>query len=156
MLDTAQKCWGYGILCFHNTVKQFWCLLDHASLEQRCKQPTRCNKFRLLIFSDQLYMFRVTNSPILRSTFGLYIQSKSGICCILLVAYIVEGKAIPAQALKIPVDWGCQISRQLAHEVCKVASPRLRSTLPPRKIFLVLISVRAILLPEGLCHWKGE
>ena len=48
-----------------------------ASLEQRRKQPTRCNKFRLLIFLNllnQLYMFRATNSPILRSTFWLYIQ----------------------------------------------------------------------------------
>ena len=66
---------------------------------QRCKQPTRCNKFLLLIFLNQLYMFRATNSPILRSTFWLYIQSKTcradlkrsinGICCILLVEYIV-------------------------------------------------------------------
>jgi len=41
---------------------------------QRCKQPTRCNKFRLLIFLNQFCMFRATNSPILRSTFWLYIQ----------------------------------------------------------------------------------
>jgi len=52
-------------------------LWDRASLEQRCKQSTRCNKFRLLIFSYQLYMFRATNSPVLRSTFWLYVQSKS-------------------------------------------------------------------------------
>ena len=45
-----------------------------APLEQRCKQPTRRNKFRLLIFSNQFYMFRATNSPILSSTFWLYIQ----------------------------------------------------------------------------------
>ena len=44
------------------------------SFIQRCKHPTRCNKFRLLIFINQLYMFRATNSPILRSTFWLYIQ----------------------------------------------------------------------------------
>ena len=30
--------------------------------------------FRLLIFLNQPYMFRATNSPILRSNFGLYIQ----------------------------------------------------------------------------------
>ena len=35
---------------------------------------TRCNRFRLLIFLNQLYMFRATNSPIFRSTFWLYIQ----------------------------------------------------------------------------------
>ena len=43
-----------------------------------CKQPTRCNKFHLLIFLlvflNQLYMFRATNSPTFRSTFWLYIQ----------------------------------------------------------------------------------
>ena len=42
--------------------------------EWRCKHPTGCNKFRLLIFLNQLYMFRATNSPILRSAFWLYIQ----------------------------------------------------------------------------------
>jgi len=30
--------------------------------------------FRLLIFLIQPYMFRVTHSPIIMSTFGLYIQ----------------------------------------------------------------------------------
>ena len=43
-----------------------------------CKQPKRCNKFCLLtfllLFLIQLYMFRATNSPILMSTFWLYIQ----------------------------------------------------------------------------------
>ena len=57
-----------------NDCIRFWCLWDRASLEQRCKQPTRCNKFRLLIFLNQLYMFWATISPILMSTFGLYIQ----------------------------------------------------------------------------------
>ena len=46
---------------------------DRASLEQRCKQPTRCNSFRLLIllliYLNLLYMFRATNSPIFRSAF---------------------------------------------------------------------------------------
>jgi len=43
-------------------------------IEPRCKQPSRCNKFRLLILLDQLYLFRATNSPTLRSAFWLYIQ----------------------------------------------------------------------------------
>ena len=38
-------------------------------LVQRCKQPTRYNNFRSLIFLNQPYMFRATNSPILRNTF---------------------------------------------------------------------------------------
>ena len=42
------------------------------------QQQTRRNKFHLLIFLliflNQLYMFRTTNSPILRSNFWLYIQ----------------------------------------------------------------------------------
>ena len=41
---------------------------------QRRKQSTRCNKFCLLIFLNQLYMCRATNSPIIRSTFWLYTQ----------------------------------------------------------------------------------
>jgi len=57
----------------------FWYQALNANLQavmfvRRCKQPARCNKFRLLIFLNQLYMFRATNSPILRSTFWLYIQ----------------------------------------------------------------------------------
>jgi len=43
-------------------------------ISSRCKQPTRCNKFRLLNFLNQLYMFRATNSPILRSTSWPYVQ----------------------------------------------------------------------------------
>jgi len=60
-----------------------WCLWHLASLDQRCKQPTRCNKFRLLIFLNQLYMFRATNSPILRNTFWLYTAfgTKHRYCC---------------------------------------------------------------------------
>ena len=54
--------------------KSIWRLWDRASLEQRCKQPTRCNKFLLLIILNQLYMFRATNSSILRTTFWLYIE----------------------------------------------------------------------------------
>jgi len=45
----------------------------HWDLKQRCKQPTRCNNFRLLIFIliyfNLLYMFRTTNAPIFWSTF---------------------------------------------------------------------------------------
>jgi hypothetical protein len=44
-------------------------LCDLAALEQRCEQPTRCDKFRLLILLNQSYIFRETNSPILISTF---------------------------------------------------------------------------------------
>jgi hypothetical protein len=52
-----------------------WCLCDRASLVQRCKQPKKMQKlFRLLIFLNEPYMFRATNSPILKSTFWLYIQ----------------------------------------------------------------------------------
>ena len=50
-----------------------WRLWDRASLEQRCKQPTRCNDCRLLIilliYLNLLYMLRATNSPIFWSTF---------------------------------------------------------------------------------------
>ena len=38
------------------------------------KATNKMQKFRLLIFEKQPYMFRVTNSPIVRRTFWLYIQ----------------------------------------------------------------------------------
>jgi len=68
---------GYEFWIYGTRKKKNLCLWDRASLEQRCKQPTRCNKFRLLIFLNQLYMFRATNSPIFRIAFWMYIQSKS-------------------------------------------------------------------------------
>jgi len=54
--------------------KSTWRLWDRTSLEQRCKQPTRCNKFRLFIILSPVYMFWATNSIILRSNFWSYIQ----------------------------------------------------------------------------------
>ena len=53
-------------------------LFDSDILNRRCKQPTRCKKFRLLIFLliylNLLYILRATNSPIFRGTFWLYVQ----------------------------------------------------------------------------------
>jgi len=46
---------------------------QHAKNSTRCKQPTRCNNFRLLIFLliylNLFHTLRATNSPIFRSTF---------------------------------------------------------------------------------------
>jgi len=52
----------------------FWYQALNANLQavifvRRCKQPARCNEFRLLIYLNQLHMFRATNSSIFWSTF---------------------------------------------------------------------------------------
>jgi len=70
-----------------------WRLWDRASLEQRCKQPIRCNNFRLLIFllikMNLFYMFRATNSPIFRSIFDCIYTHSFGTmhryCCRLVI-----------------------------------------------------------------------
>jgi hypothetical protein len=65
----------------------------------------------------------------------------------------------PGQTLRVPRDWGSQISRQSAHEGGKVVSLTHRPPLP-QEIFLVLISVTGWFTPEplvwleGLCQWK--
>ena len=54
---------------------------------------------------------------------------------------------MPGQTLRVPGVWGSQISRQSAHEGCKVVSPTYRPLLP-QEIFLVLISVRRWVTPS--------
>jgi hypothetical protein len=76
------------------------------------------------------------------------------VCGILLCFLIPVEQSLyrPELSLRVPGGWSSQISRQSARVGGKVVSPK--------KIFLVLISVRswvdpkAIVQPEGLCQWK--
>jgi hypothetical protein len=54
----------------------------------------------------------------------------------------------PGQALRAAAGWGCQISRQSAHEGGKVVSTTHRPPLP-QEIFLLPISVRRWVEPQG-------
>jgi hypothetical protein len=62
------------------------------------------------------------------------------------------------QALRASGSWGCQISRQSAHEDGKIVSPTGRPPLHTQEISLVLISVRGLgdpivrVWPEGICQ----
>ena len=66
----------------------------------------------------------------------------------------------PGQALRFPGVWSFQISKQSAHEVGNVVSPRYRLPLPPRKYSRYSFMLEAESTPgatvrqEGLCQWE--
>jgi hypothetical protein len=119
-------------------------------------------KYCVIIFKTHIVYYGLSNHQPQR-TEG---KVETGILCqISLFMYhrlflVCIHKVIPLQAWTgLPGGWGCQISRQLAHEGDKV-NPTHPAAITPQEIFLVLISVRgrvnprAIVRPEGLCRWK--
>jgi hypothetical protein len=62
-----------------------------------------------------------------------------------------KGKAIPVQPLRVPVGWGCQISKQLAHEGGKSVSCMHCLRLPPRKYSCYSFLLGAESTPRPKC-----
>jgi len=65
----------------------------------------------------------------------------------MLIVKVKQSHYRPGQALRLPEVWGSRISKQSAHEGNKVVRPGTH--------FCYRLShPRAIVRPEGLCHWK--
>jgi hypothetical protein len=66
----------------------------------------------------------------------------------------------PEQTLRVPQEWGSQISTRSGHEVGRVVRPAHLPHLSPRKYFWYLfmlrscVNLRAIVRKEGLYQWK--
>ena len=68
---------------------------------------------------------------------------------------VEQSHSRPGQALRVPGGWCSQITRQSAHEGCKVVSPTHRPPLPSRKYswYWFLLDAESTQGP-GLCQWK--
>jgi len=111
-----------GIVFYSNQVIQnYLCHYQIPTKNNDVSNQQDATIFRLLIFLNQPYMFRATNSPILRSTFWLYIHLS--VQCTDTAADRHQRRCFVPKAVNTvkKCSWGCA---NLSPEICRAINKR--------------------------------